>query len=65
MDATYDNFLSEVARGRSLSKETVRQVAKGRVWSGSQAVEVRTDTGVSTSYTYPSGFALDSFICTR
>jgi hypothetical protein len=40
MDATYDSFLSEVAAGRGMSKEAVRQLAKGRVWSGAQAVEV-------------------------
>jgi protease-4 len=41
MDATYDTFLAEVAAGRGMSKEAVRQLAKGRVWSGAQAVEVR------------------------
>lgn len=41
ISATYDDFLSAVARGRGLSKEAVRAVAKGRVWSGSQAMEVR------------------------
>jgi len=40
ISATYDDFLSAVARGRGLSKEAVRAVAKGRVWSGSQAMEV-------------------------
>ncbi|WIA17943.1 hypothetical protein OEZ85_009435 [Tetradesmus obliquus] len=39
MDATYDSFLSEVAAGRGMSKEAVRELAKGRVWSGQQAVE--------------------------
>lgn len=41
ISATYDDFLSVVAKGRGLSREAVRQVAKGRVWSGSQAMEVR------------------------
>jgi hypothetical protein len=41
MDATYDSFLAEVAEGRGMIKEAVRQLAKGRVWSGAQAVEVR------------------------
>ena len=41
ISATYDDFLSVVARGRGLSKEAVRVVAKGRVWSGNQAMEVR------------------------
>jgi protease-4 len=40
MDATYDTFLAEVAEGRRMSNEDVRQLAKGRVWSGAQAVEV-------------------------
>jgi protease-4 len=40
ISATYDDFLSAVARGRSMSKEAVRAVAKGRVWSGAQAMEV-------------------------
>lgn len=39
MDATYDSFLAEVAAGRGMSKEAVRELAKGRVWSGQQAVE--------------------------
>lgn len=40
IDATYGDFLSEVAAGRCMTREAVREVAKGRVWSGSQAVEV-------------------------
>lgn len=40
IDATYDDFLSAVARGRGMSKAAVREVAKGRVWTGSQAMEV-------------------------
>lgn len=38
--AFYDDFLSTVAKGRGMSKDAVRAVAKGRVWSGSQAMEV-------------------------
>jgi protease-4 len=41
MDATYDTFLAEVAEGRGMAKDAVRQLAKGRVWSGAQALEVR------------------------
>jgi hypothetical protein len=41
--AFYDDFLSTVAKGRGMSKEAVRAVAKGRVWSGSQAMEVRRE----------------------
>lgn len=39
MDRTYDMFLSVVAEGRKMSKEEVREVAKGRVWTGEQAAE--------------------------
>jgi protease IV len=35
----YDRFLSAVARGRSMSKAEVREVAEGRVWSGKDALE--------------------------
>lgn len=38
--ATYDDFLAVVAKGRSMTKDAVREVAKGRVWTGSQAMEV-------------------------
>ncbi len=34
----YDMFLSRVAEGRDLTKEQVDAVAKGRVWTGRQAV---------------------------
>lgn len=40
ISATYDDFLSVVAKGRGLDKDAVRAVAKGRVWAGSQAIEV-------------------------
>lgn len=40
IDETYDAFLSRVAEGRNMSKESVRKVAKGRVWTGEQAQEV-------------------------
>jgi ClpP class serine protease len=45
ISATYDDFLAVVAKGRSMTKEAVRQVAKGQVWSGSQAMEVRLQHG--------------------
>jgi protease-4 len=35
----YDKFLIKVAEGRSLSKEEVNKIGKGRVWTGSQAKE--------------------------
>jgi protease-4 len=35
----YDKFLTKVAEGRTLSKEEVDKIGKGRVWTGSQAKE--------------------------
>lgn len=35
----YDKFLIKVAEGRTLSKEEVDKIARGRVWTGSQAKE--------------------------
>lgn len=34
----YDHFVTKAAEGRSLSKEEIQKVAKGRVWTGSQAL---------------------------
>ena len=39
MGATYDRFVREVAASRGLSTEAVEAVAKGRIWSGSRALE--------------------------
>ena len=36
----YDQFLTLVARGRSMSIEAVDEVAQGRVWLGTQALEL-------------------------
>jgi hypothetical protein len=55
ISATYDDFLAVVAKGRNMTKEAVRQVAKGRVWSGSQAMEVRLGHGHFAFLTSPSG----------
>jgi protease-4 len=38
MDAVYDDFVQKVALGRQRSAEEVEQVARGRVWTGSDAV---------------------------
>ncbi len=38
--AAYDQFLDRVAVGRGMSVEQVHEVAQGRVWTGSQALEV-------------------------
>ena len=40
MDRIYDGFITRVARGRDLPQERVREIAKGRVWTGAQAKEL-------------------------
>lgn len=37
IDRIYDDFITKVADGRKLSKETVDSLAQGRVWSGTDA----------------------------
>ena len=37
MDRIYENFVARVASGRHLSPDRVREIAKGRVWTGIQA----------------------------
>jgi len=37
MDRIYANFITRVAVGRKLPVERVREIAKGRVWTGAQA----------------------------
>lgn len=37
LDRIYEDFTSKVAEGRHLPKEKVLQVAKGRVWTGTEA----------------------------
>ena len=39
VDKIYTTFTEHVAKGRNLSIDRVRDIAKGRIWSGSQAVE--------------------------
>jgi protease-4 len=39
IDDAYNTFLAQVAEARSLSTAAVRSVAKGRVWTGAQALE--------------------------
>jgi protease-4 len=36
---TYDRFVQRVASGRELSRQAVKRVAQGRVWSGKAALE--------------------------
>lgn len=45
VEATYQDFLSRVAAGRGKSVEEVRAIAKGRVYTGRQALEVRSCGG--------------------
>ncbi len=40
MDTIYAGFVGRVAAGRKLSVERVREIAKGRVWTGAQAKEL-------------------------
>jgi protease IV len=38
LDAIYLDFTSKVAEGRRMTREAVHEIAKGRVWSGADAV---------------------------
>ena len=38
---TYDRFLGKAAEGRSLTREEVDKVGRGRVWTGRQAKDIR------------------------
>ena len=40
VDDVYGNFISRVADGRHLSFDRVREIAKGRVWTGEQAAQL-------------------------
>ncbi|MCA0370422.1 MAG: signal peptide peptidase SppA [Proteobacteria bacterium] len=40
IDYTYTYFLHRVSKGRNLSAEKTHEVAKGRVWTGRQALEL-------------------------
>jgi protease IV len=40
MDRIYDGFVARVAEGRKLAPARVREIAKGRVWTGAQALEL-------------------------
>lgn len=39
LDRIYDDFTAKVADGRSLSRERVHELARGRVWTGADAKE--------------------------
>lgn len=40
VDETYETFLSRVAEARGMSRDEVHEVAQGRVWTGTDALEV-------------------------
>ena len=40
MQDIYDDFTTRVANGRDLPLERVKEIAKGRVWTGAQAKEI-------------------------
>jgi protease-4 len=40
VDNIYDDFLSRVAIGRRMTKEAVNKIARGRVWTGADAVNI-------------------------
>lgn len=36
----YDQFLDRVSKGREMSKDSVHEIAQGRVWSGKDAIQI-------------------------
>ena len=40
LDDTYDQFLSDVSRGRNIQKKTVAQIAQGLIYTGRQAKKI-------------------------
>lgn len=40
MDRTYARFITRVSEGRGMAPERVREIAKGRVWTGAQAKQL-------------------------
>lgn len=40
LDRVYEDFTSKVAEGRDLPKERVLEIAKGRIWTGADALEL-------------------------
>lgn len=40
VDAIYDQFLSRVAEGRGMTKDRVNEIARGRVWTGRDALKI-------------------------
>jgi len=40
LDRIYEDFTQKVAEGRGLDIETVRDIARGRIWTGADALEI-------------------------
>jgi protease-4 len=40
LDRVYDDFTSKVAEGRGMEKDAVLEIAKGRIWTGKDALEI-------------------------
>lgn len=40
VERVYESFISKVADGRKMAKEDVDRIGQGRVWSGTQALEI-------------------------
>lgn len=60
VDEIYSQFLSVVAEGRDMTVEEVNKVARGRVWTGRDAVEiglVDTIGGVTDAINYAANLA--------
>ncbi len=41
MNEIYDEFVLNVSKSRNIKEEKVREIAKGRVWTGSQALDLK------------------------
>ena len=46
VDKVYNTFTNHVAEGRNMSLDSVLEVAEGRVWSGSQALDLGLVDGI-------------------
>jgi protease-4 len=46
LDTIYEDFKAKVAAGRGMSPEQVEEVAKGRVWTGARAKDLRLIDGL-------------------
>ncbi len=46
LERTYDRFMNIVATGRELDESRVREIARGRVWSGTDAADLGLVTNV-------------------